>query len=149
MSSELGDYMQYLALLSILMISFAPISTLIGSILLSLAHKPRHKQGFVLLPSRVLRFSVCIAAGSAISTILILLYGLGAGTNNTGVAALVLFTPVPLCGLCYCVGVYYQSRRSKNEGMGCGRCAYPANGLTNMSCPECGADFREVGLLPT
>ncbi len=29
----------------------------------------------------------------------------------------------------------------------CGRCGYPATGLERMQCPECGSDFREVGML--
>ena len=28
----------------------------------------------------------------------------------------------------------------------CGRCGYPARGLTTFICPECGSDLREVGI---
>ena len=30
----------------------------------------------------------------------------------------------------------------------CGRCGYMVRGLTTFSCPECGADLREVGINP-
>lgn len=29
----------------------------------------------------------------------------------------------------------------------CGRCGYPARGITTVHCPECGADLREVGIV--
>ncbi len=29
----------------------------------------------------------------------------------------------------------------------CGRCRYPVEGLTSLTCPECGADFRREGIL--
>ncbi len=28
----------------------------------------------------------------------------------------------------------------------CGRCGYPARGISGLNCPECGADLREVGI---
>ncbi len=28
----------------------------------------------------------------------------------------------------------------------CGRCGYPARGISTLQCPECGADLREVGI---
>lgn len=28
----------------------------------------------------------------------------------------------------------------------CGKCGYPARGITTVHCPECGADLREVGI---
>ncbi len=30
---------------------------------------------------------------------------------------------------------------------GCGRCGYPARGLPTFTCPECGSDLREVGIV--
>lgn len=30
---------------------------------------------------------------------------------------------------------------------GCGRCGYPARGLPSFTCPECGSDLREVGII--
>ncbi|MCC7291262.1 MAG: hypothetical protein IT449_04265 [Phycisphaerales bacterium] len=30
---------------------------------------------------------------------------------------------------------------------GCGRCGYPARGLPTFTCPECGSDLREVGII--
>lgn len=29
----------------------------------------------------------------------------------------------------------------------CGHCRYPVEGLTTMTCPECGSDLREVGII--
>jgi hypothetical protein len=34
------------------------------------------------------------------------------------------------------------------DGGACGRCQYNVRGLTTFLCPECGADLREVGILP-
>lgn len=31
----------------------------------------------------------------------------------------------------------------------CGRCGYPMRGIASLHCPECGADLREVGMIPT
>jgi hypothetical protein len=31
----------------------------------------------------------------------------------------------------------------------CGRCGYAMRGVTTFNCPECGADLREVGMIPT
>ena len=44
--------------------------------------------------------------------------------------------------------IYRIFRRSKNEGSSgcCGYCGYSVQGLTNMECPECGKDLREVGI---
>ena len=28
----------------------------------------------------------------------------------------------------------------------CARCGYPVNGLPSFTCPECGADLRQVGI---
>lgn len=37
-------------------------------------------------------------------------------------------------------------RRPRTESGTCGRCGYCVTGLKSMNCPECGADFREVGI---
>lgn len=29
----------------------------------------------------------------------------------------------------------------------CGKCGYPARGIESLTCPECGADLREVGIV--
>ena len=36
--------------------------------------------------------------------------------------------------------------KSSSAMPGCGRCGYPAHGITSFECPECGADLREVGI---
>jgi len=37
---------------------------------------------------------------------------------------------------------------ANRAGIGvCGRCGYPARGITTFECPECGADLREAGIV--
>lgn len=31
--------------------------------------------------------------------------------------------------------------------LGCGKCGYPVRGLSELTCPECGADLTEVGII--
>ena len=58
---------------------------------------------------------------------------------------LLLFVLLPLVGLI--VGIILLVRSSPGgEGMSCGQCGYSVKGLTQMNCPECGADLREVGI---
>src|SRR5688572_15999719 len=42
-------------------------------------------------------------------------------------------------------------RRGKRSGDGdlarCGHCGYAVTGLTTFTCPECGSDLREVGIV--
>lgn len=40
-----------------------------------------------------------------------------------------------------------RARRRALTGPICGKCGYSALGLTAMTCPECGSDFRAVGIL--
>lgn len=40
-------------------------------------------------------------------------------------------------------------RRMRSRGAtepSCGQCGYAVRGLTTFTCPECGADLREVGI---
>lgn len=30
----------------------------------------------------------------------------------------------------------------------CPKCHYPVKGISSLNCPECGVDFREVGIVP-
>ncbi|MHC4990910.1 MAG: hypothetical protein ACYTGC_08005 [Planctomycetota bacterium] len=64
------------------------------------------------------------------------------------------FALLPLLAILFCLGgmvwlwvaVFRQPR-----GVGrarCAQCRYAVEGLQTMSCPECGSDFREVGILP-
>jgi hypothetical protein len=39
-----------------------------------------------------------------------------------------------------------RERRRNMPRVGCAKCGYPARGLTTFTCPECGADLREVGI---
>lgn len=40
-----------------------------------------------------------------------------------------------------------KARRAAAFDAGCGRCGYSTRGLTTLICPECGGDFRRVGLV--
>lgn len=39
-------------------------------------------------------------------------------------------------------------RPSKNELAKCAACSYAVRGVESFTCPECGADLREVGIIP-
>jgi hypothetical protein len=39
------------------------------------------------------------------------------------------------------------SHASRNGMPTCGNCGYPAHGITTLTCPECGADLRKVGIV--
>jgi len=41
---------------------------------------------------------------------------------------------------------YVKRRRAKAPGV-CGKCNYNVTGLTTFTCPECGSDLREVGIV--
>lgn len=62
---------------------------------------------------------------------------------------LLLFVVLPLIGLITGVVLWIVgARQSANgRGMSCGRCGYSVAGLTQLMCPECGADLREVGIV--
>ena len=50
-------------------------------------------------------------------------------------------------GLIY-IWVRALSRPVVNQGLPlCGRCGYAVRGVGSLACPECGADFREVGIV--
>ncbi len=44
--------------------------------------------------------------------------------------------------------VWFMARRSEKGEQSCGKCGYSVRHLTTFSCPECGADLREVGIRP-
>lgn len=39
-----------------------------------------------------------------------------------------------------------SSRAGSSSEMSCGACGYAVRGLTQLNCPECGADLREAGI---
>jgi len=50
----------------------------------------------------------------------------------------------------FAIALFYLSRRltlKKNRAPHCGYCGYPASGLSSMTCPECGSNFRSVGII--
>ncbi|MDX1683323.1 MAG: hypothetical protein R3336_09400 [Phycisphaeraceae bacterium] len=57
---------------------------------------------------------------------------------------LIVLVVLPLWGLIR--GIILLVRGGKGDSMVCGHCDYAVKGLTKMSCPECGADLREVGI---
>ncbi|MFG0330064.1 MAG: hypothetical protein ACF8PN_09220 [Phycisphaerales bacterium] len=40
-----------------------------------------------------------------------------------------------------------SARKLRETGPVCGQCAYPVRGVTTFTCPECGCDYRNVGIL--
>ncbi len=62
--------------------------------------------------------------------------------------------PIALVGLGLLLGcvvglgvLWYRVLRNPRDGLPtCGRCGYAVHGLTAMTCPECGCDFRQVGI---
>lgn len=40
-----------------------------------------------------------------------------------------------------------RARQPRVKTPSCGKCRYPVEGLTVMTCPECGGDLRQVGIL--
>lgn len=56
--------------------------------------------------------------------------------------------------LCTWLGVMWRRRFPSEKGGGtgepvCGACRYPVRGLSTFTCPECGADLRDVGIIKT
>src|SRR5690348_16120877 len=47
------------------------------------------------------------------------------------------------------VGAFHgRPSAGPSELMVCGKCQYPVRGISTFQCPECGADLREVGIVP-
>lgn len=40
-----------------------------------------------------------------------------------------------------------SNRASSVDGPTCGKCGQSARGVSSLNCPECGADYREVGII--
>ncbi|MBI1335737.1 MAG: hypothetical protein GC164_02110 [Phycisphaera sp.] len=60
----------------------------------------------------------------------------------------VIFVLLPIVGLI--VGIVLWARSgagNAGEGMACGKCGYNVRGLSQLNCPECGADLREAGIV--
>jgi hypothetical protein len=76
--------------------------------------------------------------------------GMFAGMYIFGIlvfAVLVIGGIASLGGLVY-IWVRALKQPSLAQGLAnCGRCHYGVRGSTTMTCPECGADFREVGII--
>lgn len=62
---------------------------------------------------------------------------LGAAAVVLGAASVVL-----------AIRLFSGRKRAAGGPMSCGACGYQVQGLQSMSCPECGADLREVGIVP-
>jgi class 3 adenylate cyclase len=59
------------------------------------------------------------------------------------IAAIILFGAFSV----YVVTKHGKGRRPGSDPA-CGKCGYAVRGLTTFVCPECGADLREVGIIP-
>jgi hypothetical protein len=66
-------------------------------------------------------------------------------------AILFILLPIVLGIVAVLIVIFFvpprPGKRRRVTGPQCGKCGYSAEGATTMICPECGADFREVGLL--
>ena len=49
-------------------------------------------------------------------------------------------------GLIVGIVLWTTSKGGSSSDMTCGKCGYGVRGLSQLSCPECGADLREVGI---
>lgn len=38
-------------------------------------------------------------------------------------------------------------RRGAKKEPACGKCGYATHGISQLTCPECGSDLREVGIV--
>lgn len=45
------------------------------------------------------------------------------------------------------VAIALKTKRPTADGGACGRCGYNVRGVASLTCPECGADLREVGIV--
>lgn len=75
--------------------------------------------------------------------------GMFAGFFILGIILVVVFLVGglgSLAGLLY-IGIRALKQPSLSHGLAnCGRCGYGVRGNASLACPECGADFREVGI---
>lgn len=61
---------------------------------------------------------------------------------------IVLLLVIVLGGLITGIILWTTSGKGSAE-MACGRCGYGVRGLSQFTCPECGADLREAGIART
>lgn len=67
------------------------------------------------------------------------------GVSGFGIAV-VLAIPTLLLTIALIVGLWALLRHRRVSIAECGCCRYPVKGLTAWTCPECGSDFRDVGI---
>src|SRR4051812_24607510 len=66
--------------------------------------------------------------------------------SSVPVAIFVLpFIVVLFIGFAFALRKWNNRRRGADPS--CGRCGYLVKGLTTFTCPECGSDLREVGIV--
>lgn len=76
----------------------------------------------------------------------------GGGYAGVMIVGLIILIVLLLAGLASVGGLIYIWIRALTQphlaqGLAnCGRCGYSVRGAASMACPECGADFREVGI---
>lgn len=65
-----------------------------------------------------------------------------------GLLVLLLFALVLIFVALVVVRLAIRHRSGIQTDMpGCGRCGYPTRGISELKCPECGADLKEVGIV--
>jgi len=45
------------------------------------------------------------------------------------------------------LAAYFLFVRKQRSDPSCGNCGYAARGISTLTCPECGSDLREVGIV--
>ncbi len=61
----------------------------------------------------------------------------------------IIFISIVLAGIAWAVFRYFGYRPlplKRSDAPCCPKCRYPVRGIESLSCPECGGDFREIGI---
>src|SRR5688500_17834237 len=60
---------------------------------------------------------------------------------------LLFFLLIFIVGFVFAIVFAARSRKAGPTDPICGKCSYQVRGLTRFTCPECGSDVREVGII--
>eukprot|EP00752_Nemacystus_decipiens_P015798 g14108.t1 len=76
--------------------------------------------------------------------------GMFAGFFLFGILVLIVLAVGGIASVVGLIYIWVRALKQPSYAQGlanCGRCGYGVRGSATMTCPECGADFREVGIL--
>ena len=65
--------------------------------------------------------------------------------SSLAALAWITFTVLGVVTIAY---IHLLKPKRAGSTANCGQCGYAARGLESFECPECGADLREVGIVP-